>query len=117
MASSVYAQEAGSKLFRGLVNTATGFLELPITVYRISKADGYPTGLSYGFCKGLFDGIYRTAVGVYEVVTFLIPIPAGYESILTPDTLLTPATLEKANPAMREDFKPLSADLGKSSKE
>ena len=116
LASSAFAQDPGSKLFRGLLNTTTGFLELPITIWQTSKNEGYPTGLTIGLGKGLVNSVYRTLVGVYEVVTFPIPAPAGYESILTPGTLWTGETLENADPAMRGDFKPLGADLGKAKK-
>lgn len=115
MASSAYADNPGSKLLRGLTNTAFGFLELPINIYRISVKEGYPTGLTYGVGKGLVDGVYRTLVGIYEAVTFVIPVPADYKSILTPDTLLTPETLHKTDPAMRPDFRLLSDQLEGSS--
>lgn len=109
IAPAAYAQDPGSKLLRGVVNTVSGFLELPFTIYKVSKAEGYPTGLTLGLGKGLVNSVYRTVVGLYEVVTFPIPAPAGYESILTPDTLLE--TLETDNPSMRKDFTPLSSEL------
>ena len=117
VAPSAYAQDAGSKLLRGIVNTTTGVLELPITVYRISKTDGYPTALTYGMAKGLVNAVLRTAVGVYEVVTFPVPMPEGYESIMVPDTLLTSETLESGDISLVPDFRLLSAELERPSAE
>ena len=116
VASSAFAQDPGSKLFRGLINTATGFLEFPITVYKTSVNDGYPKGLTYGLARGLVNGVYRTLVGLYEIVTFPIPAPAGYESIMDPETIFSGETLESANPSMRSDFRPLSSELETSNK-
>jgi len=109
IAPAAYAQDAGTKLLRGAVNALTGSLELPFTVFKVSKNEGYPRGLTYGLGKGLVNGLHRTIVGIYEVVTFPIPIPADYESILAPETLFD--VLESANPSMRKDFTPLKEEL------
>lgn len=106
-----YAQNPPAKLGRGLVNTLTGFWEIPVKIIRTCKSDGMPTGLSIGLVKGLAWGIYRTLVGVYEVVTFPIPAPSGYVAITDPPTLLTAETLQPGDPALRKDFKPLSSEL------
>ena len=106
-----HAQNPPVKLGRGIINTLTGFLELPLKVITISKKDGYPTGLTLGVAKGIGWGVYRTLVGVYEIVTFPIPAPAGYEPITDPDTLLTYATLEKEDPSMAVKFTPLEEEI------
>lgn len=106
-----YAQNPPAKLARGLVNTLTGLWELPVTVLRMCKSDGAPKGLTIGFAKGLTWGLYRTLVGIYEVVTFPIPAPAGYKAITDPPTLLTSETLEPEDPALRKDFRPLSSEF------
>jgi len=116
VASLAYAQDPGTKLCRGFVNATTGLLELPITIFKTSKNEGYPTGLTLGVGEGLFNGVYRTLVGVYEVITFPIPAPAGYKAVLSPDTLWTSETLHKENPKMRSDFSLLSDELKKPKK-
>ena len=68
-------------------------------------------GLTVGLARGIGWGVYRTLVGVYEIMTFPIPAPAGYEAITDPPTLLTSDTLQPSDPAMRSDFRPLSDEI------
>jgi len=110
-ASSAYAQTAAAKLGRGVVNTLTGLWEVPIDILKTCKADGVPTGLTVGTVRGLATGIYRTLVGLYEVVTFAIPAPAGYRAITDPATLMTSETLESADPKMAVNFSLLGDEL------
>ncbi|MEE8360222.1 MAG: exosortase system-associated protein, TIGR04073 family [Candidatus Omnitrophota bacterium] len=105
-----YAQNAPAKLGRGILNTLTGFWEVPLKMIRISKVEGMPMGLTIGLLKGLGWGVYRTGVGIYEILTFAIPAPAGYESIMDPATLFTSETMA-GDPSMRSDFRPLSDQL------
>jgi len=70
------------KLGRGLGNTLMGWAEIPFGVHeRYSKED---TGSSFftGLMIGLFKGVVRTGVGVYETVTFLLPYPEDFRPIL-----------------------------------
>jgi putative exosortase-associated protein (TIGR04073 family) len=106
-----HAQNPPVKLGRGIINTLTGFLELPLKVITISKKEGYPVGLTVGVAKGIGWGLYRTVVGLYEIVTFPIPAPAGYEPITDPDTLLTYETLSKGDPSMAVEFTPLKKEI------
>lgn len=105
-----YAQNPAAKFGRGLVNTLTGLGEIPIDMLKTGKAEGTSRGLTVGLFRGLIMGLYRTVVGLYEVVTFAIPAPAGYEAITDPPTLITSETLESADPALRKDFRPLSSE-------
>jgi len=109
-ASAGYAQNPPAKLTRGLVNTFTGIWELPINVLKMCKSEGAPKGLTIGVVQGVAWGVYRTLVGLYEVVTFPIPAPAGYAAITDPATLLTSETLETGDPSLRGDFRPLSSE-------
>ena len=114
-ASAGYAQNAPAKLGRGIINTLTGFLEVPLKVISISKNEGMPMGLTVGVFKGIAWGLYRTVVGLYEIVTFPIPAPAGYEPITDPAHLLTKDTMS-GDPSMAIDFRPLEKEItGKSS--
>lgn len=113
-ASVGYAQNAPVKLGRGIINTLTGFLEVPLKVIRVSKNEGMPMGLSVGVLKGIGWGLYRTVVGVYEVITFPIPAPAGYEPIMDPPHLFTNDTMA-GDPSMAIEFRLLEEEIsGKS---
>jgi len=80
-----FAQEPMRKLGRGLANTLTGVVEIPKKVFTISRDDNVLLGLTWGLIKGTAVGLLRTAVGVYETVTFPIPAPADYEPMINPE--------------------------------
>ncbi len=75
---------AGDKLTRGVANTFQGILEVPRHVGNTTETQGLLTGVTVGLGKGLGYGVLRTLVGLYEVVTFPIPIPEGYAPIIQP---------------------------------
>ncbi len=75
---------AGDKLTRGLANTFQGILEVPRNISNTTQTQGLLTGVTVGLGKGLGYGVLRTLVGLYEVVTFPIPVPAGYAPIIHP---------------------------------
>ena len=75
------------KLGRGVVNMATGWLELPLqTGSGMSNAEG-PQGLFLGLGKGVVWTLLRTAAGIYDTATFFIPLPNDYEPLLQPPTI------------------------------
>jgi putative exosortase-associated protein (TIGR04073 family) len=69
--------DATKKLGRGLVNIATGPIELikqPITEADKGESVGeFITGLTYGMFAGVAWTFYRDLDGVYEVATFYLP--------------------------------------------
>ncbi len=77
------------KISRGIANTITGVLELPLKVVEVTEDEGYIAGATYGVMKGIGWALLRTAVGVYETVTFIIPLPFHYEPVLEPEFLLS----------------------------
>ncbi|MFA5094445.1 MAG: exosortase system-associated protein, TIGR04073 family [Candidatus Omnitrophota bacterium] len=85
VSAPTYAQDAFKKLGRGVVNTFTGWLEIPKGIVDESKANNVFTGLTVGTIKGLGLGLVRTGAGIYEAVTFPFPIPEGYEPIVKPE--------------------------------
>jgi len=87
-AAPSYAQDAGAKLWRGTVNILTGWIELPKTVYDTSVEDNALMGATVGVVKGLWMSVLRTGVGVYEVVTFPIPVPEYYDPVMEPEFVL-----------------------------
>ncbi len=66
-------QNVGTKLARGGVNLLAGWLEFPKQIYLVSRDENPYIGLTYGFVKGLYEGIARTFMGVFETVTCVIP--------------------------------------------
>ena len=85
---NVYAQDPIKKLGRGLANTVTGMVELPYKIQEVHEESGPVAAATYGVLKGVTDGIYRTLIGVYETVTFLIPFPKNYAPIIEPEFVL-----------------------------
>ena len=80
----VYAGDPIEKLGRGITNVATGCIEIPKEIGRNVEKSGDMAGLIVGPFKGIAKAIGRTLAGVYEVVTFLIPLPRRYEPVIEP---------------------------------
>ena len=80
--TSSFAQDPLKKLSRGLLNATLAILEVEETACEVAREENISAGLTYGILKGCFFFLTRTTVGVYEVATFIIPIPWRYEPIL-----------------------------------
>ena len=72
-----------TKLGRGAANILTGGVEIPKGFMDYYEKDGWISGATAGVCVGIFKAIGRSLVGIYEVITFPIPVPEYYEPILT----------------------------------
>jgi len=86
--TSVSYAGAFKKLGRGLTNTFTGWIEIFATIEEKFEEEEYMVAIFYGLPEGLVKALARTAVGIYETVTFPIPIPNNYEVILEPEFVL-----------------------------
>lgn len=77
---------ASVKLWRGLVNTVTGWGELFRQPVLLTKEDG-AVGIPTGIINGVFMTVIRTGAGIVDVVTFPIPLEddLGYASLMDPD--------------------------------
>lgn len=82
LAGPLFADTALDKLGRGVANTLTGVFEIPKNMGEESDANGIFAGFTTGLVKGIVDMVIRELVGVYEIATFPIPVPAGYSPIL-----------------------------------
>ncbi len=80
-----YADGAGTKLGRGVVNTATGWGEIPKQTYLGGK-EGFLSGVG-GFFRGIGLGVARTLSGVYEIATFWAPVPGDFKPMMHPTTV------------------------------
>lgn len=77
------------KFFRGIVNAATGWMELFKQPTLETQEKGPKTGLTWGIVKGIGYAVGRSVVGAYEIVTFPLPIPEGYRPIMDPEFVLS----------------------------
>lgn len=68
-----YATHAADKLAHGVANTATGWVELPKTMMITGQKEGIVYGATAGVLTGLVHLVGRTAFGILDVATFLIP--------------------------------------------
>ncbi len=83
-----YADNFFDKLIRGIINTATGWIEIPKQIIETSREESFFKGLTVGLAKGIGKGVTRTAVGLCETTTFIAPFPGeGYSPIMTPESV------------------------------
>ena len=72
------------KLGRGLTNVLLGWMEIP----KQSIKRAIDTESAYGYASGFVIGtgffVLRELAGVYEIVTFPVPVPAHYEPVIDP---------------------------------
>ena len=73
------------KLGRGVTNIVTSPLELIRTPQAESYHHGYLEALSVGLLHGAWRTIQRGVVGAFEVLTFCVEIPKGFEPLMTPE--------------------------------
>jgi putative exosortase-associated protein (TIGR04073 family) len=89
--ASITVERIALKAARGVDNTVLGLVtEWPKTVYYQSQHHGIPYGATVGVGQGLAVGLARTGVGLYELVTSPVPVPASYRPILSPAFSLQP---------------------------
>lgn len=86
-------QETGAlvvtKLFRGIANAATGWMEIPKQVSLIWQDRGPGMGLSWGLLKGVAYAVARSTAGGYEIITFPLPVPEEYHPLMQPEYVLS----------------------------
>ena len=88
-AASMDAGAGFKKLTRGLTNTVTGWVEIPMRVQETSQDAGALAGFTWGLLRGLGHGFVRTAAGLYEVATFPFPAPPDYQPVIQPEYVFT----------------------------
>ncbi len=71
------------KLGRGICNFATFPFEMFLQPSRVNNTDGPAAALSWGILKGVGMSFERLGVGLYEILTFPIPVPKDYAPIMT----------------------------------
>lgn len=71
------------KLGRGICNSITFPLEIPLQISKTNVNAGPLAAFTWGILKGVGMAGLRAVVGVYEVATFPLPFPKCYKPILT----------------------------------
>jgi putative exosortase-associated protein (TIGR04073 family) len=71
--SEGYVTHVADKLLLGITNTATGWMELPKTIMITGQKEGIIYGATTGVLAGLMHVVGRTAFGIMDVATFIIP--------------------------------------------
>ncbi|MDD5422696.1 MAG: exosortase system-associated protein, TIGR04073 family [Candidatus Omnitrophica bacterium] len=70
------------KLGRGVSNLLTFPYEIPHRIMETNKRAGPYEAATYGLLEGLCMMVGRAGAGFYEVVSFPIPVPPGYEPLI-----------------------------------
>lgn len=82
------------KAVRGGQNLAFGIVtDVPRTIYYESRDNGPLYGVPIGLFKGLGLGLVRTGVGLYELLTFPLPVN-DYEPVVLPAIPFEPGPTE-----------------------
>jgi len=76
------------KLARGIVNLATSPGEYILQTVTLMKDHDPLTAYCGGFLKGTYRTLERIGVGVYDIVTFPVPVPKGYRPVIEPPTVM-----------------------------
>jgi len=84
-ASGSHEYTPGEKLHRGINNTATGWLEAPVTVDKFNRERNLFEALTTGVTRGVGLAIARTGVGIYEVFSSPFAAPERYEPLMMPE--------------------------------
>lgn len=81
-----YAHDPVVKLSRGIVNVLTSPLEYIGQTAIVGENNNKMVAFFGGLVRGTFYTVVRAVGGVYEIVTFPIPIPNDYAPVFDPET-------------------------------
>ena len=87
--SDDYGQLVGRKLGRGASNTAFGWVELPTGIHDIGEKHGVGAAMTWGVIHGTGRTVQRTAVGIFELLTFPFGVPKDFEPMIEPEFVLS----------------------------
>lgn len=79
------AETPVGKLGRGVTNFLTCPMEIPTNMGKaVQKHGSFANGAWEGFFSGVFWTLARLMTGIYDIVTFPVPLPWNYEPVLKP---------------------------------
>ncbi len=85
-AGALYADGPVEKLARGTANIVESPVAYLNQYVRADQKRNFMTTIMETTLYGTFSMVGRLLVGVYEVVTFPVPLPADYEPLIQPAT-------------------------------
>ena len=74
-----------AKLGRGMTNLWFSPLEYGVNLQKVSDRKGPGSGIFEGLVSGSFYSALRIISGLYDIVTFPIPIPWDYKPVMWPE--------------------------------
>lgn len=77
--------QIGKKFVRGLANLTTGWAEVPKQIFRQTADGPYVLGTLQGIVEGVGMSFTRTSAGLYDLVTFPVPLPWHYRPLFEPE--------------------------------
>ncbi len=89
----------GKRLRRGAANTGLGWLEIPNGVQEIGHQHGIGAAATWGLVHGTGRAVQRTAVGLFEIVTFPFALTQNNKPIIEPEFVLDPPKPKTEAPA------------------
>ena len=84
-AESTYYDNITHKLGRGVINTCLSPIELFRSLDKRIDDLGVASGISVGIFHGIGRGIARAVTGVFDIVTFLVPVPTFDTYFMEPE--------------------------------
>lgn len=79
--------DAITKFARGLTNVISAPGEYFVQISVAQEQGNFFQALFVGLINGTVYTVAREVAGVYDIVTFPIPIPAHYEPLMEPETV------------------------------
>lgn len=73
------------KFGRGLCNVALSWCEIPKNIMNSCEEINPYAGWFIGLVKGICMTVGRVLTGVWDIVTFPLPIPGDYEPVMEPE--------------------------------
>lgn len=73
------------KLQRGVINMALSPIELSHELHKEKRKDGYLPSWVSGLGRGSVFTMGRALSGAYDLLTFPVPLPGGYEPLVYPE--------------------------------
>jgi putative exosortase-associated protein (TIGR04073 family) len=78
----------GMRLRRGASNTGLGWLEIPNGIQEIGSKHGVGAAATWGLVHGTGRAVQRTAVGLFELVTFPFKLTESNKPMIEPESVL-----------------------------
>lgn len=78
----------GTRLRRGAANAGLGWLEVPAGIQEIGDKHGVGAAATWGVLHGSGRAVQRTAVGLFEILTFPFKLTDNNKPMIEPEFVL-----------------------------